>query len=198
MIEYKNGVVTLHEDAYGIKEVDSFYKSDKTGKKEYFKECITYLYWMYKKGGIYSQNLPRQARKIIKAQHLKNFDPDIMEKNKKFQELRDCYIEHQYSITERFWAKVKDDMQSLLDHIAAIPFQRIVKTNKEVEMEVDGESRWVKVKVDIPIDNSEEKAKAIMLSEKLINLEEKLSQKIKREDQEKKVADSKALFDTND
>lgn len=194
----KNGEVLIDEDLMDVPVIRSLYKSDRSKEKSYFKECIAYCYWMYKKDGHYHNKLPAQAMILIRDAHLKLHDPVKMESDVRFKEFKKYYIEHQMTLSQAFYLSIRQDMQDLLDHIASIPFVKRIDYKHKLDEVAAMKTGRKYVSVNIEIDNSDEKAKAIGLSEKLIGLEEKISLKIKKETRDKVSADSKAIFDMGD
>ena len=194
---YKNGGVFVEESAMSIPELSRLYKADNTKNKAYFEDCIAYLFFMYKRKGIYSGRLPRQAQDIIEKTHLKKTKAKEIEDDPNFKDVKKLYLDSQLTLTENFYEKVREDMQGLLNYISEIPYSKTAYVDTTVEVPgPDNIPTKFPVRAKVQLDNSKEKAEAIALCERLINLEEKLSARIAKEDQEKKITDSKALFDT--
>lgn len=191
-LRYENGKIEIEDDAMTIPEIKKLYAHDKV----FFGEAIIYLYWMYKRGGIYKQKLPRQRQEIIKQNYLSRYTPEEIEKNIFFKNLKKYYIEDQHTTAEIFYENLKRDMQDLLDHISSIPFKKkaILTSNVEVDLP-GGKKHTIFAQTEVEMDNSEEKAKAIGLADKLLIMDEKLASRIKNDESEKRIADSRTLFD---
>lgn len=195
-LSYKNGGVFVEESAMSIPEVAKLYRTDNTKNKAFFEDCMTYLFFMYKRKGIYAGRLPRQAQDIIEKTHLKKTKAKEIEDDPNFKEVKKAYLDAQLTLTENFYEKVREDMQGLLNYISEIPYSKTAHIDTTVEVPgPDNIPTRFPVKAKVQIDNSKEKADAIALCERLINLEEKLSTRISKEEQDKKITDSKALFD---
>lgn len=189
MLYIENGEVKVTDDGMCLPEVQALYKTDNThSSKPFFKKCITYIYWGYKKDGEWANHLPK--KRLEMASKLAEVSLQDIKNNAKVQAVIKVYIENQTTLTERLYLGVKKDIEEILEMINNIPFERDIKVEMMIDIpEYEGSDRMIKypIKQWVRVDNSEEKEKAIRRVEKLIELEEKLRKKIIKEYQENKV-----------
>jgi hypothetical protein len=57
--------VKITDEGMCFDEVKELYNTDKqNSSKPYFKKCITYIYWAYKKDGEYKYQLPTRRKEL--------------------------------------------------------------------------------------------------------------------------------------
>ena len=98
------------------------------------------------------------------------------------------------SDAERFYQNTKNDLELLRESLMNIPLQKKGYYEQEVPSQ-DGQAT-IKVKVEVMIDNSAEKLKAMDMAEKLFAFIDKLEARIKREEKDnKKKSGETRMFD---
>jgi len=191
-LELKDGVVSPTPEGEMLSVVKSLSDSDKTKTKTYFHDALLYVFYVYKKDGVYADSFETYRKKIVITRHLPNRTIDDFENNKRVQALIAEYNERQYTKLERFYYQIEKDMESLLTQISTIPYQKSVKAQLPYK---DDEGNETKIAGVITIDNYEEKAKAIMMAEKLIDYADKLKTKIIKEKAQSGRHNNVRLFD---
>ncbi len=187
----EEGVVKVTEEGMALPAIDALYRTDKTDRKRYFNDCMKYVFFVYKKDGVYKDMMLTHRRKIVINRHFEKRKEDEFENNLKVQGVIEEYMQRQHTKMERFYYKLENDIEKLLERIHDIPYTKKVKA--KVPFEKDGEVTMVQAEIEI--ENYEEKSKAMMLADKLVDYEEKLRGKILKEKIEIKKKDSTRLFD---
>ena len=184
--------VQITEEGMMLPEVKEIWNRDKHSAKPYFNKVITYLFWMYKKDGEY-QNHPIKRRMEL-AGNMAGVNPKDMEDCPHIRKLISAYVENETTLTERLYLGIKKDINDILEYVKDIPF--VVKEKVEVDVDVPkfaGSTDTVKhtIKVEVEVDNTEKKWKAMERADKLIDFEEKIRKKVIKEAQLKRSGETR-------
>jgi hypothetical protein len=187
-IELKNGEIEVTEEGKTLPEIKELYAADRTSShKRWYKDALTFLYYVYKRDGIYANLFPSERKERVIQRYMPGRSIKDFENNKAFVKVRDLYMDLQFTTVERMILKVDDDMEMLLKKISEVPLTKRVK----VKIKIDDDGRTEERFIDM--DNSEEKFKVMQIAEKLIEYQAKLREKIVRDERKKKT--HKRLFD---
>lgn len=188
----ENGVVGITEEGMALPAVQDVYNSDRTTTKKFFNDVIRYVFFVYKKDGVYQDLFLGYRKKLTLERHLPDRKEDDFEKNIRVINFISEYQQRQLSKAERFLFQLEIDMEALLKRITEIPYTKKVKVNIPV---VDQNGAEQRVSTVIDMENYDEKAKAIMLADKLIDYQDKLRNKIFKEKVDTKVGGQMRMFD---
>lgn len=189
----ENGEVFPTEEGMEIPAVKSVYNADKTDGKVFFRDVLKYLYYVYRKDGVYSDMFEQMRKTTVIERHLPKRDYKVLESNKRVQELIKEYLERQMTKNERLLYLLEKDIEKLLERISSIPYTKtcVVKVPHTND---DGETTMLPTKIEF--DNIEEKSKAIKEASSLVDYSDKLRSKILKEKiEDKKKGTSTRLFD---
>ena len=188
----ENDVVRVTDEGMNLTCVKELYSRDRHSGKPWFNACITYAYYMHKKGGVFNNMLPTNKATRICSEILKEaYKYEAFESDYYYKNMEREYINLQYSRNEQLYERIGKDIEGLMQRISEIPYTTTKIHECVVEFPgPDGTMIKHTAKVPIEIDNSEEKAKAIKLAETLIDFEIKLKSKIVQETKEKRKARS--------
>lgn len=188
----QDGVVSATEEGMELPQVKAVYSSDKTQGKKFFNDVLRYVFFVYKKDGLYQDLFLSYRKKLAIERHLPGRDIEDFETNRRVLDLIAEYQERQLSKAERFLFQLELDMEALLKRITEIPYTKRVKVNVPVTGQ-DGEQQTVSTMVDM--ENYDEKAKAIMLADKMIDYQDKLRAKVIKEKVLDRTGAQTRLFD---
>jgi hypothetical protein len=187
----EEGIVKTTDEGMALPSVNALYRSDKTEKKKYFNDCLKYIFFVYKKDGVYKDMMHQHRKRIVINRHFEKRKEHEFEGNLRVVAVIEEYLDRQHTKMERFYYQLEQDIEKLLERIHNIPYVKKVKA--KVPYEKDGEEIFVMAEVEI--ENYDEKSKAMMLADKLVDYEEKLRSKILKEKMENKKKDHTRLFD---
>jgi len=190
--EAKNVAIT--DDGLSHPEVKEFYLKDTTSDKKKFFKAMTYIYYCYFPGGIFSNKTPEDRKRIACNTYLEGMDPKVYEDNKFVQRVIAVYRDLCITPAEQLYERIKFDIQEVQKVLSEVPFFKEIKVKLETEVELDvkveGETRTVKVPVNqtvvVQIDNSDAKAKAIQNTTMLFKQEKELRNIVEKERIEKR------------
>ena len=184
-LELKDGVVRPTEEGSLLPPVQRLYNSDKTEGKKFFHDCLMYVFFVYNQNGVYKDSFEGYKKKMVIERHLPKRKIEDFEENTRVVAVIQEYLDRQMSKTERFLYQLEKDMESLLTRVSTIPYTKVVKA-KIPYVDADGETTMIPAEVEI--DNSKEKEDAIKLGERMLDYEEKLRNKVMKENVDKKKA----------
>jgi len=191
--------VCIKPEAVSIPEVQKIYKKDRRNEtKPYFNKVITYVYHCYAPDHAFSNSFPEQRRRRVADVYFNGDDVLSLEDDKDVRALIDAFKHDCMGPSERFYENLKKDMEDLINYIQTIPMFTEIKVEKSVPVKyVDNEGQLhettVDVKVPVSHDNSKIKMDAIKRADELLELEEKMRQRVKSEKRKKKQ--TRSLFD---
>jgi len=188
----ENGVVMATEEGMALPQVQDVYSADRTTTKKFFNDVLRYIFFVYKKDGIYQDMFVTFRKKLVLERHLQDRKEDDFEKNQRVVNLILEYQQRQLTKAERFLYQLEIDMEALLNRITEIPYTKRIKINVPYT-DQDGNEQKVPTMVDM--ENYDEKAKAIMLADKMIDYQDKLRAKIIKEKTADKTGSQARLFD---
>ena len=197
-LSIENDEVLCSPEGMALNSVKKLYADDRHSGKPWWKACLKYIFFMYKKGGIFQNMLPAQRAERICNEILKGeYDPKKFELNSNCKEVILDYQNLQCTPNELLYEGVKSDIEGLLQRIRQIPYSKTVNVDVDVEFfDQDGKPQKQRVKTAVEMDNSEEKSKAIRLADSLLDYESKLRTKIVQETKEqRKSKGAKRLFE---
>ena len=196
MLYLENEEVKITDEGMLLPEIKELYSRDKRNEsKPFFKKCLVYMYWGYKKEGEWSNHLPK--KRLEMAAKMAEVSVSDMEDHPAIKKAIKAYVDNQTTLTERLYLGVKKDIEDILELIQGIPFEKEIKVELMIDVpEYEGSNKLIKVPIKqmVKMDNSAEKAKALSRVEQLIDLEERLRKKIIKENLEKRGRGER-LFD---
>lgn len=189
--------ICITKEGMLIPEIIDLYKIDKSNaEKVLFRKWITFMFYAYKQDGVYQNMLP--SKRVEQACKLSEVDIEFVKSNEKLHRAIKIYQDTQTTLNERLYNGVKDDIEATLDSIRQVPLKKQIYVEVTVNIpESANSSNTVpyNVKQQVEMINIEEKTKLLNMSEKLIELEERLRKKIIKEAQQKKGSQGR-LFDS--
>lgn len=188
-----NGKVEFTEEGKTLPAVIELYNSDKRVNKKFVDDSATYIFYVYKNGGVYENKLPQARKQMVIEKHLPERSIKDFENNRIVKSLIALYVELEYTPVEQLYLGLKRDIEDLLKRVGNIEYEKkvLVEWDSETSIgEVKHFKEWVLM------DNSAEKEKAMNLATKLIDFDEKLKAKIYKEKKDKRK-NTNALFDTS-
>lgn len=188
----EDGKVFPTEEGKELPAVKALYNADKTEGKRFYNDALIYIFFVYKKDGVYHDMYETMRKKTVLQRHLPKREEKHFEENKRVAELIDEYLQRQFTKTERLLYKLEKDIDALLERISSIPYTKTVKAKIPYTNE-NGDI--TQVPAEIELDNSEEKDKSMRLAEKLVDYGDKLRTKILKEQIEKRKSSGQRLFD---
>ncbi len=189
-IIFQDGVASPTEEGKEIPQVKEVYNADKTLGKKFFHDVLKYIYLVYKREGVYSTFFENERIRLVLDRHFEKRKVEDFEDSKKVRALILEYQNNQFTKMERFYYQLEKDIEMLMERISSIPYTKKVKI--QVPLEQNGETTLVETIVEM--ENFEEKSKAIMSAERLVDYEQKLKDKIFREKKTMKKENTR-LFD---
>jgi len=186
--EDSNLGIQILPEAMELSEVKDLYASDRTTNKTSWKQWIRYIYFVYKKDGVFSGDLLAQKRKEVVSRYFPEKDVKYFEENKKVRAVAMLWMKKQYTHWELLYEKWKEDVDAYIVYLTDIPYYR---KKKVVIQGAEGQPN-TETTEDVP--NIEEKVKAQKAIQDLVDTGKKLEGMIL---QEKKEGSSKMkpLFD---
>ena len=188
----EDGVVRITQEGMVLPQVQEVYAADRSTTKKFFNDVIRYIFFVYKKDGVYQDLFLNYRRKLVLERHLPDRKEDDFEKNIRVINLITEYQQRQLSKVERLLFQLELDMELLLKKITEIPYTKKVKVSVPV-IDQMGDER--KIPTIIEMENYEEKAKAIMLADKMIDYQDKLRAKVIKEKSSERGGGQLRLFD---
>ena len=177
----RNGNVRITKEGKPDKAFNDLYISDRREGKPFFKDAITYIYFVYDRDSIY-KNLSLDDRKLLVCSNFikdKKKDHIYFEKNKKISACIKRYIECLFTATDRLYIKLQDDIDKYITYLSEIPYSitKVIEVNVSLS---DGTIQREKVSVEI--SNTNEKVTAIKASSNLVEYKKSLEDLIKNEE----------------
>ena len=189
----EEGEVFPTPEGFEIPQVKAVFNADKTEGKGFFKDVLKYVFFVYKKDGVYKDTFERYRKQMVIERHLPKRNHQDLEANKRVVALIQEYLDRQMTKNERLLYQLEKDIDNLLQRVSNIPYTKEV-TVKVPVTNSDGETTYIPTKVEM--DNSEEKEKAIKLASGMIDYGDKLRSKILKDKIEnKKKGSENRLFD---
>jgi hypothetical protein len=195
MLYLENEEIQITEDAMTFAEVKDLYNKDRRNQsKPYFKKCITYIYWAYKKDGEFKQLLPSKRRN--KAAEIAGVDKEEMDNDKSIKAFVKLYLELQSTPSEHLLYAAEKRVEETIDWLNSIPIKKVEKRKIQVYYNVpeNDEKQSQYIMVETEIDNSDEVKKGMLMANMLADQLETLKKKIIKENTQQKSQGR--LFDT--
>ena len=164
--------VKVLPEAMELHECSELYASDHTPGKTLWKMWIKYVYYVYKKDGVFSGDLLTAKRREICNRYFPEKSPDYFEKNYKINAMIKLFMEKQYTTWERLLEKWKEDVDQYIIYLTDVPYQREIKPDK------DGDP-------PLMIPNIKEKKEAQMAIQDLVETGRKIEENILQEKKQK-------------
>lgn len=190
-VELNNDKVIWTEEGLVQKEVRELQTISCSIDDEFFNDVATYIYWAYKKDGLYDSELPNIKKDTVCRRHFNNRKWEDFEDIQQVRDIIKLYINLSYTVTEKMYIKLKKDIDDLFIHLSDIPLIKKLKVKVPITGE-DGEITNIEKIVEF--SNFEEKSKAMKQANDIIAYEESLKLKIFKESKDK--IKSKRIFDT--
>ena len=188
----EDGVVKITQEGMVLPQTQEVYSADRSTTKRFFNDVIRYVFFVYKKDGVYQDLFLNYRRKLVLERHLHDRKEEDFEKNIRVINFINEYQQRQLTKAERLLFQLELDMELLLKKITEIPYTKKVKVSVPV---MDGDGNETKVSTVVDMENYEEKAKAIMLADKMIDYQDKLRSKIIKEKSVERGVGQMRLFD---
>jgi Holliday junction resolvase len=185
MLHLDKEEVKITDEGMCFDEVKELYNTDRQNStKPYFKKCITYIYWAYKKDGEYKHQLPTRRKEL--AAKKANCDWKEIEENVLVKNFIKLYLELQTTQTERLYLAVMKDIEDLIEYLSTIGFKKRVKVKFNVPIpkyKDSTETMLYELDDYVEVDNTDEKFKALKRSADLLDFVDSLKIKMKKEEQ---------------
>jgi len=191
--------VVISPEALKFDQVAKIYNKDRRNDgKPYFNKVIAWVWHCYYPDHALSNHSSYERKKRVKETYFQGVDIKNIENDKDVHALVELYMKDVMTPSQRFYEDLKKDMSDTLEYIRSIPMYHEIKHEIVVDVELpdeEGKMKTMKAKAKVPlrIDNSSEKMKAMSTAHKLMDLEESLKIRIKKEKKSKKG--TKRLFD---
>jgi hypothetical protein len=189
-----NGKVEFTEEGKTLPAVIELNNRDKHQDKRFFDDTATYIFYVYKKEGVYTNKLPTAKRQYVIEKHLPNRKVSDFENNITVKKIIDLYIELQFTPVEQLGEGLKRDIEDLLKRVGNIEYEKEVMVEFDAEVIINNEKEVKHFRQKVVMDNSAEKDKAMATALKLMDFDEKLTVRIFKEKKDKKRT-GLALFD---
>lgn len=160
ILRLENGIVILDEEAEALPCIKSIKTWDRSERLLNYQNILTGIYFIYKPDGIYENlNYGEKKEVIFDKGHITKAWNNY-EKNKHVIELIDVYSKTVLTPARKFLEKIKTDMDNFLEHLSDIPLYKKEYLDQDVEIDVDGEKRTVRVQKSTKVSNMKEKEDA--------------------------------------
>lgn len=179
--------IELVVGAEKLPAIEELISRDRSEGKKFIRDAYTYIYYVYSPDSICRNKYPEDRKQFVINNFLPSRKKEDFEENKYVKAVIEVYNDLNLSLSERFYNDLKSDMEEMLIYLRNIPWTKKLKINQEVEVMVGAELQKIMVNVTIDHDNSQAKLDAIARAEKIIDLEEKLKDKVAKELKEKTV-----------
>lgn len=202
MLKYEEGKVVPIDDCHLVKNpLNKLYTNDRNEGKKFFKEAITYAYFMYSKGGIYENLFPRERAKEISRVYFG--DANYYEKfeyNKAFTDFKLYYESIQYDATARALLSTEKEIEELILHLKDVQYFIDGQIDVEVDIPLYKDStEFVKkaIKTKVKISNYKEKKDSLIAIKEILGVRKMLKEEVKIRAAELKNEESRSLLDKN-
>jgi hypothetical protein len=178
-------------------ELDDVQKLKKKYNRDTLLDIMKYVYNVYSPYSIFSGFTPEERKERVLDDILHNkYVADFFDKDNTIKAFVDKYIDMSLTVVQRDYERTKRDIEDLHEHISNIPFVRKATIRRQIDFkDDDGKTRIKEVDVEIEIDNSEEKIKALSVREKLYKLHDILKKMVDNEEIERETT-AKTMFET--
>lgn len=167
------GDIDISDDGMKLEAFRKLYNDDKTQGKSYFKKVLKYIYHCYKKEhALHNLTWNMREEKVLNEY----FDGEgvrYLKANKYFDSCIEQYKECEYTLNQLTYERIKEDLYDLKKHISNIKFFKKQKVKQSITVQTSQGEEEVFIDMEIEIDNSEEKIKALNNMAKLLELEDK-------------------------
>jgi len=180
ILEFKNGKVQVTPAGAIQPEYLALKRAVKN--TDQLDDYLTYLWLQYYPLSTLRNYLPKERATYIETQMF-NGRYKFGEWDSKHAAFVSFYVKASTSFIVRSYEQLKVDIEDLLHHISTIPFKKkVLLKNQKVEFENEGQMREAYINITVELDNSDEKTKALKMSETLYELEERLRRKVIQEE----------------
>jgi hypothetical protein len=154
---------------------------------------------MFKKNGIYSNNLPTSKEKLVIERHLPGVKPKKFYENSKASAFLKYYENDEKTVLEQSYEAILKDVEDTIRWLNTISYKKKIKIDVTIDIPREaGSKETIKhiVREMVEIDNSEEKTKALKVLEGLFDSIERFESKLEAQKlKNKKTQQLKAIFD---
>ena len=171
VIDEKDNSIKCTREGELLPEVINLSKSDRNAGKKFVRDALKYVYHVYKREHMFSNNAVIHRKKKVIDMFLPDRKQNDFEGNKNVQALIKRYIDEEYLPVEWYYEGIKNDLKQLQEDIGNIPKKHTITV--EYRQEEDGPL----LKKKIEISNWKERWTAMQEAEKLIDMEERIKQK---------------------
>lgn len=182
IFNFENGKVTLVPEAMTVPEIKVLYSSDHDRSKSVFNNYITYIFYVYRLGGIYEHQFVGVRKRLTCVHQLKKSEDywQTIENNKEVMAVIDWYIKYSKSKEEQLLEALDADIEHYLDYLKKIPYTKQIRVE-----ESQGEDKDPIITYRSE-DNSDEKMKAIKNSRELVMYRKELRKLVKETNMKRK------------
>jgi len=200
MLKFEAGKIVVEDDSHLVPgPLKTLYTNDRSSGKKFFNEAITYAYFMYKKGSMYSSLFIKdRAREVSYKYFGDSLYWKKFEENDAFDSFKKYYEALQYDAEERAVIALENEIEEILLHLKDIKY--FIEDYVDIEIEVptyDGskETTLKRIKKEIQISNYKQKKDALVAIGEIIKIRKLLKEEIKTKSIEKKVEAGRSLLD---
>lgn len=187
--------VIVTEEGMMIKAVKELYDEDKSPDKETFYDIMKGLYFIYRPDSIFQNISLSQREEKVSETVLKKPWSHYM-KDPRVKKLAELYVSMITSPSVKNLERIKEDIEKLHEHLAQIPMEYTTTIDQDVEVDVKGEKKLVRVKKKVKISNIEQKEKVYASFLKIQQTYEKMREIVEHEMMIKKTTNTgKRMFD---
>jgi hypothetical protein len=182
IFSFEDGKVTVLPEAMNIPEVKSVYKLDKMVGKEHFHQWMTYIFYVYRPGGIYESLFMSVRKRTVSVAQLGKGEEywQEIEAKLEIQKLIEWYTNNSMSKEEQLLYELDIDIDMYLNYLKKISY------TKQQEVKTKGPKGKI-ITSFITVDNSDEKMKAIKNSRDLVSYRKELKKLVRETGQKKKA-----------
>jgi len=199
-IDIEDNEVKIAPEALSFPEVAKVYKRDRRNEtKPFFNRVLKYIFHIHSPNHSLSNLFPQQRKeRVLDAYFSPDEDISSFDTDKDIQDMVELFKNDSMGPAERFYEGLKKDMEGLIGHIQGIPMFTTIQIEKTVDVEwLDDEAKKhlksIVVRVPVEHDNSKTKMDALKRADELLELEEKMRNRVKTE--RRKSKQSRRLFD---
>lgn len=196
LLKLENGQVILDPEGESLPCVRGIKRWDRSEKLLNFQNILNGIYFIYKPDGLYDNLTLKEREQII-------FDKGHITKewsnyrtNRHVKELIDVYKKTVLTPARKFLEKIKEDMDEYLGYLSKIPLEKKQYVDQDIEVDVDGEKKTIRVQKVFRTANIDEKNKAYEAALKINTMYEKQKQIVLKEVLDEKAKKAKRrMFD---
>ena len=106
----EDGVVKITQEGMVLPQTQEVYSADRSTTKRFFNDVIRYVFFVYKKDGVYQDLFLNYRRKLVLERHLPDRKEGDFEKNIRVINFINEYQQRQLTKAERLLFQLELDM----------------------------------------------------------------------------------------